>query len=541
MAKQIINLGTSPNKGDGDPLRTAFDKVNDNFNELYTALGNPSGATNNVLPNLDATIDLGSADKQWSDLYVKDFIYLNGARIEVTSGGALLVNGGAPAEVQDTVGSVFGDDSTLLVDGVNNIIPSANISGTEAANWDTAFLWGDHSAAGYAPQATTYTKVEVDAAIAAVDPFSGDVTGSVFADDSTLLVDGVNGVIPKANIEDSTNWDTAYAWGDHSAVGYLVQADILDGTLTIDVNNTGDLQGSVFGDDSTLLVDAINSIIPTSVLSGDLSTNNLTGTGGGDSLNIYADVVGQVAVTDSSKRIFLTDTDNDLFEIGSGAPFPSYTPTLKVWGDTQVLGTITGNVTGNITGNVTGDVVGSVFADDSTLLVDGAGGTIAGPISSINWMAASDSYLTISNGGSTGPGPIQIVASANLNLSSGTNNDINITPHGSGRVKVSDGAFGIVEAANFIGHADETMYLSSKTTGAESTHITLDSQSGIKTKMYGDVTMQGSFTPPILTQADIDALTPTLGMMVYNTTTGKFQGYAADANNDSTTGWADLH
>ena len=158
MAKQIINLGTSPNKGDGDPLRTAFDKVNDNFNELYTALGNPSGATNNVLPNLDATIDLGSADKQWSDLYVKDFIYLNGARIEVTSGGALLVNGGAPAEVQDTVGSVFGDDSTLLVDGVNNIIPSANISGTEAANWDTAFLWGDHSAAGYAPQATTYTK-----------------------------------------------------------------------------------------------------------------------------------------------------------------------------------------------------------------------------------------------------------------------------------------------------------------------------------------------------------------------------------------------
>ena len=215
--------------------------------------------------------------------------------------------------------------------------------------------------------------------------------------------------------------------------------------------------------------------------------------------------------------------------------------------DAQTL-TLVGNTLSISDGNSvtlnispTGDLTGSVFADDSTLLVDGVGGTIAGPISSTNWMAASDSYLTISNGGSTGPGPIQIVASANLNLSSGTNNDINITPHGSGRVKVSDGAFGIVEAANFIGHADETMYLSSKTTGAESTHITLDSQSGIKTKMYGDVTMQGSFTPPILTQADIDALTPTLGMMVYNTTTGKFQGYAADANNDSTTGWADLH
>ena len=39
MTKQIVNIGTSANKGDGDPLRTAFDKVNDNFDELYTADG----------------------------------------------------------------------------------------------------------------------------------------------------------------------------------------------------------------------------------------------------------------------------------------------------------------------------------------------------------------------------------------------------------------------------------------------------------------------------------------------------------------------
>jgi hypothetical protein len=45
----------------------------------------------------------------------------------------------------------------------------------------------------------------------------------------------------------------------------------------------------------------------------------------------------------------------------------------------------------------------------------------------------------------------------------------------------------------------------------------------------------------MLTQAQIDTLTPVEGLMVYNTTTGKFQGYAADANNDSVAGWADLH
>tara|TARA_R110000787_G_scaffold14337_2_gene44232 strand:- start:17 stop:523 length:507 start_codon:yes stop_codon:yes gene_type:complete len=35
MAKQVINIGTTANDGTGDPLRSAFDKVNDNFTELY--------------------------------------------------------------------------------------------------------------------------------------------------------------------------------------------------------------------------------------------------------------------------------------------------------------------------------------------------------------------------------------------------------------------------------------------------------------------------------------------------------------------------
>lgn len=36
MAKQTINIGTTPNDGTGDALRDAFDKVNDNFIEVYT-------------------------------------------------------------------------------------------------------------------------------------------------------------------------------------------------------------------------------------------------------------------------------------------------------------------------------------------------------------------------------------------------------------------------------------------------------------------------------------------------------------------------
>lgn len=46
--------------------------------------------------------------------------------------------------------------------------------------------------------------------------------------------------------------------------------------------------------------------------------------------------------------------------------------------------------------------------------------------------------------------------------------------------------------------------------------------------------------PPTYTQAELDAITPQEGQLVYNSTTGKFQGYAADSG-DSTPGWVDLH
>jgi len=35
MARQEINIGSAANDGTGDKLRVAFDKINDNFVELY--------------------------------------------------------------------------------------------------------------------------------------------------------------------------------------------------------------------------------------------------------------------------------------------------------------------------------------------------------------------------------------------------------------------------------------------------------------------------------------------------------------------------
>lgn len=38
MTQQIINIGNAPGDGSGDPLRTAFNKINQNFTELYAGL-----------------------------------------------------------------------------------------------------------------------------------------------------------------------------------------------------------------------------------------------------------------------------------------------------------------------------------------------------------------------------------------------------------------------------------------------------------------------------------------------------------------------
>ena len=194
MAKQTVNLGTSANKGDGDPLRTAFDKVNDNFTEVYSLLGAEGGDVDDVVAPM--------------------LVHSDHTNVTVTRD-----------------------------DAANKIIFS-------------------------------------------VDPYDGDITGSVFGDDSTLLVDGVNNTIPKANVESSTNWDTAYGWGDHSTEGYLTSVAFGDLTTTpttlagygitdaattaqgaladtaLQIGDVFDVKGSVFGDDSTLLVDAVIGVIP---------------------------------------------------------------------------------------------------------------------------------------------------------------------------------------------------------------------------------------------------------------------------------------
>lgn len=79
MTQRIVNIGTGPNTKDGDTVRNAFDKINQNFTELYGLVG------------------------------------------EATDGQIRT----------DIIGSVFADDSTVLVDAINQkiFIRELNVEG----------------------------------------------------------------------------------------------------------------------------------------------------------------------------------------------------------------------------------------------------------------------------------------------------------------------------------------------------------------------------------------------------------------------------
>lgn len=83
MAKQLIGVGTAANDGLGDPLRDAFVKVNNNFNELYAIdqfSGNYVDLTNKpTIPVtlLDLDIEEGSNNQVLSTDGEGNFTFVN--------------------------------------------------------------------------------------------------------------------------------------------------------------------------------------------------------------------------------------------------------------------------------------------------------------------------------------------------------------------------------------------------------------------------------------------------------------------------------
>ena len=249
MAKQLINIGTSANKGDGDPLRTAFDKINDNFNELYASTSlDLDSIGSNMTPTTDGGFALGSATRQWSDLYVRDFIYIGGTRLQSDAAGNITVDGGS-LQIKDVQGDIFADDSTKVFDSATQ----------------------------------TFT-----------GKFEGELIGTVAADDSTVLIDGVAGTINAgaltgnlpaidgsaltgitassiafSNITSRPTTISGYGISD------AYTKTEVDNAITSSVLPSGSAQSiDVVAADSTVLVDSVNGTLNATTLTGALPAIN---------------------------------------------------------------------------------------------------------------------------------------------------------------------------------------------------------------------------------------------------------------------------
>ena len=209
--------------------------------------------TSHLIPDTDIAYDLGSATHKFRDLYLDgSSIHLGSTILRDDGAGSLQVN-------LTNVLQIAADDSTIRT-----------INSGESVKFVGA------------GSVTTSTDAEGNLTITGstniVNDTSPQLGGGLSAGGFDIDM-GVN-IITDAKVG---NWDTAYGWGDHTVPGYLTGTGVLsshtdvhnavpsDGQVLtwVDANSRWepvtdvetDITGSVFGDDSTVLVDGVNSAI----------------------------------------------------------------------------------------------------------------------------------------------------------------------------------------------------------------------------------------------------------------------------------------
>ena len=115
MARKIIDVGLKGNDGTGDPIREAFRKINDNFQELYTSLGlvqgftfsNLSDTPNSYTGHAGEFLSVNSAE---NEIVFKRLVAGNGINFDTTSNvNEVVVNSVFADIVADTTPQLGGN------------------------------------------------------------------------------------------------------------------------------------------------------------------------------------------------------------------------------------------------------------------------------------------------------------------------------------------------------------------------------------------------------------------------------------------------
>ena len=280
------------------------------------------------------------------------------------------------------------------------------------------------------------------------------------------------------NLEDLGNVQALAANNDQILVYNGTQWSATD-------NPAIDIRGNIYGDDSTLLVDAINGRIVGPVVTSSVTATNVVG-------NLTGDVVGSVT--------------------GS------------------VVGNTTGTHFGNVVGGIDGDVNGSVFGDDSTVLLDGINKTFSGNITGSTVIsAATESEVQL--------GITSLENTSRINLKRQSATDLSgDTSVQYGTISFGRSDTGGTTTTGLIFGREDSIYFGQSATGAFGTEAVYMVWKGNKLglgkttptqqlEMTGNAKIDGFVQFGSLTTTERNALTAANGMVIYNSTDNKFQGY----------------
>ena len=158
MAQQTVGIGSSANDGTGDPLRTAFTKINENFTELYAQTGMDTdkgidinaNTITSTRTNDDIIIDPNGTGKieLAADVEIDNGLNINGAVITslTTNGDITLTPNGTGGVVIDSIkvteneiaATNTNDDLKLSAAGTGNVVMGAiRINGSQISSDDS--------------------------------------------------------------------------------------------------------------------------------------------------------------------------------------------------------------------------------------------------------------------------------------------------------------------------------------------------------------------------------------------------------------------
>ena len=148
MAQQTIGIGSAANDGTGDPLRTAFNKINDNFTELYgtSAFGQQITLSGNKVSSNVTNANLvleasGTGAIEFEGFQIRDN-HIEGTRsnedIRITANGTGNIFVGAIK----LNGTTFSSDDSTLITFAEGVDVTGALTGTSASLSTTLAVTG---------------------------------------------------------------------------------------------------------------------------------------------------------------------------------------------------------------------------------------------------------------------------------------------------------------------------------------------------------------------------------------------------------------